>query len=70
MGATFCVYGKDTLYIVRVLGKERCRETYRVGEEMCACPRNKVIETYIGVRTLEERGVFGGENDFCVCGGR
>ena len=45
------MYGKDTLYIVRVLGKERCRETYRVGEEMCACPRDKVIETYIGVRT-------------------
>ena len=45
---------------------------------MCACPRDKVIETYIGVRTLEERGVLmcscvgvWGENDFymCVCGG-
>ena len=27
LGATFCVYGKYTLYIVCVLGKERCRET-------------------------------------------
>lgn len=42
---------------------------------MCACPRDKVIETYVGVRTLQERGVlmcscvfvFGGENDFCMC---
>ena len=24
---------------------------------MCACPRDKVIETYIGVRTLQERDV-------------
>ena len=23
---------------------------------MCACPRDKVIETYIGVWNLEERG--------------
>lgn len=29
---------------------------------MCACPRDKVIETYIGVRTLEERGVL-----MCSC---
>ena len=44
---------------------------------MCACPRDKVIETYIGVRTLEERGgvnvlvcsCLGGENDVCVGGG-
>ena len=43
---------------------------------MRACPRDKVIETYIGVRTLEERGVLmcscvgvWGENDLCVCGG-
>ena len=43
---------------------------------MCACPRDKVIETYIGVRTLEERGVLmcscvgvWGENDFYVCVG-
>ena len=38
-----------------------------------------MIETYIGVRTLEEKGVLmcscvrvfvsGGENDLCVCGG-
>ena len=40
---------------------------------MCACLGDKVIETYIGVRTLEEIGVlcahmlvFGGDNDFCV----
>ena len=46
MGVTFCVYVKDTLYIVCVLGKERCRETWRVGEEMCACSRDKVMETY------------------------
>ena len=25
---------------------------------MCACQRDKVIETYIGVWTLEERGVL------------
>ena len=31
---------------------------------MCACPRDKVIETYIGVRTLEERGVL-----MCLCVG-
>ena len=31
---------------------------------MCACPRDKVIETYIGVRTLEERGVL-----MCSCVG-
>ena len=44
---------------------------------MCACPRDKVIETYIGVRTLEERGVlmcscvgvWGRERLLCVCGG-
>ena len=29
-----------------------------MGEEMCACLRDKVIEIYIGVRTLEERGVI------------
>ena len=47
---------------------------------MCACPRDKVIETYVGVRTLQEIGVLmcscvgvWGENDFslslceCVC---
>ena len=31
---------------------------------MCACPRDKVIETYVGVRTLEERGVL-----MCSCVG-
>ena len=43
---------------------------------MCACPRDKVIETYIGVWTLEERGskcacvfVSRGENDLCGGGG-
>ena len=44
---------------------------------MCACPRDKVIETYIGVRTLEERevlmcscvGVWGRERLLCVWGG-
>ena len=48
---------------------------------MCACPRDKVIETYVGVRTLEERGVlmcscvgvWGRERLLyvcvCVCGG-
>ena len=44
---------------------------------MCACPRDKVIETYIGVRTLEERGVlmcscvgvWGRERLLSVCGG-
>ena len=46
---------------------------------MCACPRDKVIETYVGVRTLQERGVlmcscvgvWGRERLFyvCVCGG-
>ena len=44
---------------------------------MCACPRDKVIETYIGVRTLEERGVlmcscvgvWGRERLLYVCGG-
>ena len=25
---------------------------------MCACPRDKVIETYVGVWTLQERGVL------------
>ena len=42
---------------------------------MCACPGDKVIETYIGVRTLEERGVlmcscvgvWGRERLLCVC---
>ena len=41
---------------------------------MCACPRDKVIETYVGVRTLQERGVLmcscvgvWGENDFSLC---
>ena len=29
---------------------------------MCACPRDKVIETYVGVRTLQERGVL-----MCSC---
>ena len=40
---------------------------------MCTCPRDKVIETYIGVQTLEERGVLicscvrvWGENDLYV----
>lgn len=46
---------------------------------MCACPRDKVIETYVGVRTLQERGVlmcscvgvWGRERLLyvCVCGG-
>ena len=44
---------------------------------MCACPRDKVIETYIGVQTLEERGVlmcscvgvWGRERLLCVGGG-
>ena len=46
---------------------------------MCACPRDKVIETYVGVRTLQERGVlmclcvgvWGRERllSMCVCGG-
>ena len=43
---------------------------------MCACPRDKVIETYIGVRTLEERGGVNvlvcsclGERTACVSGG-
>ena len=48
-----------------------------MGEEICACPRDKVIETYIGVRTLEERGVlmcscvgvWGRERLLSVCGG-
>ena len=31
---------------------------------MCACPRDKVIETYVGVRTLQERGVL-----MCSCVG-
>ena len=30
VAATFCVYGKDTLYIVRVIGKERANKTARV----------------------------------------
>ena len=42
---------------------------------MCACPRGKVIETYVGVRTLQERGVLmcscvgvcGRERLLCVC---
>ena len=46
-------------------------------EEICACPRDKVIETYVGVRTLEERGVlmcscvgvWGRERLLCVWGG-
>ena len=50
------MYGKDTLYIVHVLGKERCRETWRVGEEMCACPRDKVIrDLYWGPDFRRER---------------
>ena len=44
---------------------------------MCACPRDKVIETYVGVRTLQERGVlmcscvgvWGRERLLSVCGG-
>ena len=46
---------------------------------MCACPRDKVIETYVGVWTLQERGVlmcscvgvWGRERLLyvCVCGG-
>ena len=44
---------------------------------MCACPRDKVIETYVGVRTLQERGVlmcscvgvWGREQLLCVCEG-
>ena len=31
---------------------------------MCECPRDKVIETYVGVRTLQERGVL-----MCSCVG-
>ena len=31
---------------------------------MCACPRDKVIETYVGVWTLQERGVL-----MCSCVG-
>ena len=31
---------------------------------MCACPGDKVIETYVGVRTLQERGVL-----MCSCVG-
>ena len=31
---------------------------------MCACPRDKVIETYVGFRTLQERGVL-----MCSCVG-
>ena len=31
---------------------------------MCACLRDKVIETYIGVQTLEEKGVL-----MCSCVG-
>ena len=46
---------------------------------MCACPRDKVIETYIGVWTLEEKGGVNvlvcwclGERttSLCGCGGR
>ena len=45
---------------------------------MCACPRDKVIETYVGVRTLQERGVlmcscvgvWGRERLLYVCVGR
>ena len=44
---------------------------------MCACPRDKVIETYVGVRTLQERGVlmcscvgvWGRKRLLCVWGG-
>ena len=44
---------------------------------MCACPRDKVIETYVGVRTLQERrvlmcscvGVWGRERLLYVCEG-
>ena len=36
------------------------------GEEMCACPRDKVIETYVGVRTLQERGREGARGVVCV----
>ena len=47
---------------------------------MCACPRDKVVETYVRVRTLQERGVLmcscvgvWGERTtslcVCVCGG-
>ena len=44
---------------------------------MCACPRDKVIETYVGVRTLQERevlmcscvGVWGIERLLYVCVG-
>ena len=44
---------------------------------MCACPRDKVIETYIWVRTLEEKGGVNvlvcsclGERTTCVWGVR
>ena len=68
MGATFCLYEKDTLYIVRVLGKERCRETWRVGEEMCACPRDKVIgDLYWGPDFRREGG---GNVRVCWCWGK
>ena len=44
---------------------------------MCACPGDKVIETYVGVRTLQERGVlmcscvgvWGRDRLLYVCGG-
>ena len=62
MGVTFCVYGKDTLYIVRVLGKERCQETWRVGKEMCACLRDKVIRDLYWGPDFRREGVL-----MCSC---
>ena len=52
-----CVYGKDTLYIVCVLGKQIYQKTWRVGEEICACLRDKVIrDLYWGPYFRREEG--------------
>ena len=77
-GDVLCVWEIYTLHSVCAWVREIAGDLESEGE-MCACPRDKVIETYVGVRTLEERGVlmcscvgvWGRERLLyvCVCGG-
>ena len=63
-GDVLCVWERHSTLCVCLGKRDAGRPSERVGEEMCASSRDKVIETYIGVRTLEERGVL-----MCSCVG-
>ena len=77
-----CVWEIYTLHSACAWVREIAGDLKSEGRDVCMpeTPRDKVIETYVGVRTLQERGVLmcscvgvWGENDFsmcvCVCGG-